>query len=182
MRDRLKWFGTGAALGLIVACLLGWWMFRPKPAGAEVNAPAVRQSDNSEVAKKVVVTTAPPRPHVLPKGSHVLRAEEITVTPSYGHGDEAIHVDATLVETPDGQTHFVTSSPDGTTTATDTVVQLPTRIERPEHSVIVGYNGSGYMLGYDQKIIGPVSAGGIVTYEPHALEKSRAFAYLRVSW
>jgi hypothetical protein len=183
MSDRNKLLGIVAGVAAIAAFLLAWWMFRPKPVAAEVSAPAVVQRDGSEVAQKIVVTTPPARPHLLPQGSRVLRAEEITIVPTPGREGKEVHVDATLVETKDGQTHLITSSPDGSTTATDTVVQdTRAHYEEPKHHLTGGYNGTGYLFGYSQKLIGPLSAGAVATYEPLKAEKFRIYATITLSW
>jgi hypothetical protein len=182
-RSKLYVIAAGAVAVALAGFLLAWWMFHPKPVVVEVSAPAVRQADNSEVAKKEVVTTPPTRPHLLPHGSRVLRAEEIIVTPTPGHEGKELHVDATLVETKDGQTHLITSSPDGSTTATDTVVQdKRTKLELPKHHLTGGYNGAGLLAGYSQKIVGPFSVGVVATYEPLKTEKFRAYATITIDW
>ena len=180
MLEHIKSFAIGALLAaLIVLLLLGRGTSQPKNAGAEVNAPAVTQSDGSQIARKTVVSTPPVVPHVLPKGSRVLREEAITLTPTGLPPDKAVHVDATLVETPDKQTHLITSSPDGTTNATDTVVSLPVE-DPPKNSLLLGWGGpDNYLLGYTRHLFWKLDAGAIVTVSPI---ENRIYAVGVIHW
>ena len=184
MLARIKWFVVAVAAAIIVGLLLGRTTFRPKPAVVEESAAAIMLAPGVQQAQKIVVTTPPPVPHVLPKGSRVLREEAITVTPSSGHEGKAVHVDATLVETQDGQTHLITSSPDGTTDATDTVVQdTRPKIEPATHHLTVGLGGPNeYLVAYTQHLFWKVSGGAAVTFNPTAVEKTKGYLIAQIDW
>jgi hypothetical protein len=166
-------------LALTVGFSLGWWMFRPKPAVAEVNAPAIAQGDGSVVLQKEASPKAKAR-HALPSGARVLRVEEITVTPTSNPEGREVHVDATLVETPDGQTRVVVSSPDGAVTGHDIVVQTKPVAAPTNHTLLGGYDPAeqSYLLGYLRRL-GPVSLGGIVT---HDRDETRGYLVASISF
>lgn len=183
MLARIKWFVVAVLLGIGAGFLLGLLRSPQKPAVVEVSAPAVRQKDGSEQAKKVVVQEAPKVPHQLPAGSRVLRAEAITLTPTSVLGDKAVHVDATLFEDKEGQTHLITSSPDGRTEATDTVVNVPDRVVTAEHSLFGGYGGQQhYIVGYTQKLFWKLHGGVAVTITPSEVEHARGYLIAQVNW
>lgn len=198
-----KLLGTVAALAVIEGCLLGWMIYQRKPAAVEAPAPASVQADGTTVVEKVVDPKAKPK-QMIPKGATVTRIDQVTVQPfaSYAAnglmnglprvGGEApagatpcppVTVDLTQVRMETGQTRVIASSPDGTIIgAKDIIVEQPQSTRIPEHHVTGGYNGTGYLLGYSQKVIGPVDVGMIATFEPLKTEKFRGYLTVVASW
>lgn len=140
------------ALGVVAGLMLGWKLYRPKPAPKEVAAPVIHQADGSTVLERKPEAKPEPR-HELPQGSKLERQVSLEVLPSTPTVDRAIptsgslkpvetdhfvqsgkmvtpiHIDLSLVKMQDGTQRVVASSTNGTIVGG---LDIPVEPSKPE--------------------------------------------------
>ena len=142
----MKWSLATLVVGMLAGMGLEWRILKPKPAKAEVAAPAVVQPDGSRILERAASTPATEVkvPHQLPPGAVLEREEQgVTIQPyasavalppmpgfalpaapqhptvlsqTPGTPCPPVHFDLSLVRMPDQSHRVIVSSPDGTVT------------------------------------------------------------------
>lgn len=123
--------------GLSFVALVAWttirtyaWLYPPPPPENVAPAVEIRQDDGSMLAERALQATlkGKPAPHIIPKGYHEERRDQVTVAPrpaAAASGCPPVRVDLSLIS--DGhQRRVVASSPDGQViAATDVPIDPP---------------------------------------------------------
>lgn len=110
-----KVYAAIAALALLAAVLVwSYWPAKPVPEVITA-APQVQQADGSLELRRAPDPHPAPPPHIIPKGFHEERREQLTIAPApaaAASGCPPVHV-ALSVVSDDRQHRVIASSPDG---------------------------------------------------------------------